>query len=282
MPNDRSFFYPPVDQSPRLPRAGELRRVIPYLLSQLVLFLVAFQIYKLARKMFIPPDSAVAYDNARDVLRFEERLGLMFELDLQRWVLGRGDWLIHIFNNYYAYYMWGFYVSFLFLALMSPARFRYMRRAFFISMAFATPMYLIYPLAPPRFMGVHGWPFMDTLAVFGPNYFSENGLVTANRFAAMPSMHVGWTTFAAICLFLAIPWRRLGATLMVALTVMIALTVMVTGNHYWVDAVGGWLIIAAAFAVNRLLPYPLPIRWPWQRRQVDTPPERQEQTVAVQ
>jgi hypothetical protein len=105
--------------------------------------------------------------------------------------------LILFFNNVYAYYMWGFHFGMLFLALMAPVRYRYMRRAFFISMAIATPMYLIYPLAPPRFMEQYGWPFIDTLAVFGPNYFSETGLVTANRFAAMPSMHVGWTASSA-------------------------------------------------------------------------------------
>lgn len=269
----RHYFYPPEDQPPRLPAGSQLRRVVPFILSQLVLLLMMFQLYKVARKIFIPPDPAIAYGHARDVLRFEERLGLMFELDLQRWVLDQGEWLIRIFNNYYAYYMYGFYVCFLFLALMSPARYRYMRRAFFISMAFATPMYLIYPLAPPRFMDPHGWPFIDTLAVYGPNYFSDNGLVTANRYAAMPSMHVGWTTFAAICLYLALPWRRVGATLMVLLTMMIVLTVMVTGNHYWVDAVGGWLIITAAFIVNRFLPYPLPIRWPWQRQRDESAPE---------
>jgi membrane-associated phospholipid phosphatase len=261
----RRFFFPPDDQPPRLPAPNRLNKVVPFLLSQLVLFLVAFQVYKMARKMFIPNDEAVAYDNAHDIIHLQQQLGLFFELDLQRWVLDQGTWLITIFNNFYAYYMWGFYVCMLFLALMSPARYRYMRRAFFISMAFATPMYLIYPLAPPRFMGQHGWPFIDTLSVYGPNYFSDTGLVTANRLAAMPSMHVGWTTFAAICLMLALPWRRVGLALCILITVMMATTVMVTGNHYWLDGVGGWLIITAALIVNRLLPYPLPIRWPWQR-----------------
>ena len=267
------LLYPPDDQPPRLPDRNLLHRAVPYLIGQFVLFFVMFQVYKLARKAFIPPDPSIAFNNARGVLHVEERLGLMFELNLQRWVLERGEWLIKSFNYVYAYYQWMFYASIVFLALMAPARYRYMRRAFFISMAFATPMYLIYPLAPPRFMGEHGWPFIDTLAVYGPNYFSDDGLVTANRYAAMPSMHVGWTTFAAICLYLAIPWRRVGTTLMVLLTAAIALTVMVTGNHYWLDAVGGWLIIAAAFIVNRFLPYPLPVRWPW-RRVAEAPPEQ--------
>lgn len=255
--NAQGFFTPPDDEHPALPRGQALLKRIPFLISQLLLYLVMFQIYKLARKQFIPPDPAIAFGHAKDILHFEEKLGLMFELDLQQWVLDRGDWLIHVFNNVYAYYMWGFHAGMLFLVLMAPARYRYMRRAFFISMAIATPMYLIYPLAPPRFMEPYGWPFMDTLAVYGPNYFSETGLVTANRFAAMPSMHVGWTTFFAICIMLGCPNRKIGVAIMSFLTVLITLTVMITGNHYWLDAIGGWLVIGVAFIINRYVPYPL-------------------------
>jgi len=267
----QGFLTPPIDEQPAFPTGMALLRRVPFLVSQLILYLVMFQVYKMARKEFIPPDPSIAYDHAKAVLNFESRLGLMFELDLQQWVLDRGDWLIHFFNNVYANYMWGFHFGMLFLALMSPGRYRYMRRAFFISMAIATPMYLIYPLAPPRFMSDHGWPFMDTLAVYGPNYFSDTGLVTANRFAAMPSMHVGWTTFFAICIMLGCPNRKLGIAIMSFLTVLITLTVMVTGNHYWMDAVGGWLVIGSAIVINRYVPYPLLERW----RQRNNVPEPQ-------
>ncbi len=261
MTETQGFLTPPDDQPPRLPSWKEALRRVPWLLSQLALYLVMFQVYKLARKQFIPPDDSIAFGHAKDVLGFEESLGLMFELDLQRWVLDRGDWLIGFFNHVYAYYMWIFLFGLLVLAFMAPVRYRYIRRAFFISMAIATPMYLLYPLAPPRFMEPHGWPFLDTLAIYGPNYFSETGLVTANRFAAMPSMHVGWTTFTAIALMLAIPNRMSGRVVMGILIVLITLTVMITGNHYWLDAVGGWLVIGAAFVVNRFIPYPLLEGW---------------------
>jgi hypothetical protein len=257
MISDQTYLTPPHDEPPRIPTGSRLLKSIPFLISQFLLYLVMFQAYKVVRKQFIPPDESIAYGHARDILHLEKNLGLMFELDLQRWVLDQGDWLILFFNNVYAYYMWGFHFGMLFLAFMAPARYRYMRRAFFISMAIALPMYLIYPLAPPRFMEPHGWPFMDTLAVFGPNYFSETGLVTANRFAAMPSMHVGWTTFFAICIMLGIPNRKLGIAVASVIVLLMTLTVMITGNHYWLDAVGGWLVIGAAYVINRYVPYPL-------------------------
>jgi hypothetical protein len=36
---------------------------------------------------------------------------------------------------------------------------------------------------------------------------------------------------------------------------------MVTGNHYWIDAVGGWIIVFAALAINRWLPWRLSLPW---------------------
>lgn len=270
---EQTFLTPSCDEPPKIPTGSRLLKSIPLLISQFLLYLVMFQVYKMARKQFIPPDESIAYGHARDILHLEARLGLMFELDLQRWVLEQGDWLILFFNNVYAYYMWGFHFGMLFLAFMAPVRYRYMRRAFFISMAIATPMYLIYPLAPPRFMEPHGWPFMDTLAVFGPNYFSETGLVTANRFAAMPSMHVGWTTFFAICIMLGIPNRKMGIAIASFIVVLMTLTVMITGNHYWLDAVGGWLVIGAAYIINRYVPYPFLHHLPWRRTSPETPRE---------
>ena len=104
----RRFLHPPDDQPPRLPATSRLPRVLPYVVGQFVLFFVMFQVYKLVRKAFIPPDPAIAYGHAKDVLHLEEKLGLMFELDLQRWVLDQGDWLIKGFNYFYAYYQWIF------------------------------------------------------------------------------------------------------------------------------------------------------------------------------
>jgi membrane-associated phospholipid phosphatase len=120
-------------------------------------------------------------------------------------------------------------------------------------------------------MEPHGWPFMDTLAVFGPNYFSETGLVTANRFAAMPSMHVGWTTFFAICIMLGIPNRKMGIAIASFIVVLMTLTVMITGNHYWLDAVGGWLVIGVAYIINRYVPYPFLHHLPWRRPSPEAP-----------
>ena len=49
----------------------------------------------------------------------------------QRWVLDQGD-LINVFNNIYAYYMYGFYACSMLLLVPHPVRYRYLRRVFII------------------------------------------------------------------------------------------------------------------------------------------------------
>lgn len=231
-------------------------------MGQIVLFLILFQAYKLVRRTFITRAESVAFDNALRVLDLQGRLHANVEWGWQRWVLDRGD-LILYFNNYYAYFMYGFYICAIVLLVMSPARFRYLRRVFLLTMIIALPWYIIFPLAPPRFMQPYGWDFVDTLAVYGPNYFSESGLVAANRYAAMPSMHCGWTLVGAIMIAAAIPWYGIGRALGIVQVVLISVTVIVTGNHYWLDIIGGWIVVLLALLINRALPYPLPVSWPW-------------------
>lgn len=259
----RTWLTPGTDDGePSLPSTRDVPRLILFGAGQIALFLILFQIYKVVRRTFITRAESVAFDNALQILDIQGALNANFELGLQQWVLERGD-LIMFFNYFYAWFMWVFYAAAMILLFFAPQRYFYMRRVFFLSMLLALPWYIIYPLAPPRFMQPYGWDFVDTLVVYGPNYFSETGLVTANRYAAMPSMHVGWTTIAALMLWVALPgrFRIIGQALAVFLLVLITFTVMVTGNHYWLDAVGGWIIIGAAVAINRWLPWPFPMPW---------------------
>lgn len=260
---ERSWLTPGTDEGePSVPNGRDMPRVILFGGMQILIFLSLFQAYKIVRRTFITRAESVAFDNALQILDLQGVLGLNFELDLQQWVLERGD-VIMVFNYFYAWFMWVFYACAMLLLFFAPERYFYLRRIFFLSMLLALPWYAIYPLAPPRFMQPYGWDFVDTLVTYGPNYFSETGLVTANRYAAMPSMHVGWTTIGALMLWAAFPgrFRIVGRVLALLLVAMITFTVIVTGNHYWMDAVGGWAIVLAALAINRWLPWRLSLPW---------------------
>lgn len=271
------WITPPIDEKPSLPRSRNsfLLRLGFAGLQGLILW-TAFQIYKVARREFIPPDAQVAFDNALDIINIQESMGLMFELDWQQWALSHGDWYITAFNQVYAYYMWWVIGGMMLVAFLAPERFRYIRRAFYISMVLVTPMYLLYPLAPPRFMQEHGWAFIDTLAVYGPNYFDDTGaVVQANRYAAMPSMHVGWTTFVAVAVSLLFSSPKVRAAFVTFMALLMTYVVIITGNHWWIDALVGWMFIGAAFVINRYIPYPLIKRFIQERRNLpraDTDP----------
>lgn len=220
------------------------------IVTNLVLFFALFQAYKMVRRMIITRAESVAFENADQIIRIEKGLHLYIELPLQRWVLEQGS-LIRFFNYHYAWFMWLFYAAAALAMLGRPHVYKRWRAVFFASMLIALPWFAIYPLAPPRFMTDLG--FIDTLALYGPNYFSEGGIVTANRFAAMPSMHIGWTTIGSCMLAAAFPRHRIGAIIGIAHITLMSFTVMVTGNHWVLDLVGGWLVFLASVGGVALL-----------------------------
>lgn len=239
-------------------------RVVGFTLN-LGLFLVLFQLYKLVRKTFIGRAEVLGYEHARQIIDWQTSLNVFIEPELQRWILSQPEWVIRYLNHYYVSFMPLFYISCAIGLLFSPVKFRFWRNVFFCSMLLALPWYAIYPLAPPRFMPEYG--FVDTLILYGPRYFSEGGLVSANQYAAMPSMHIGWSTIAALILWTCIPRIKgipIGPILGSIHIGIMTLTVMATGNHYLLDAIGGWIIILLAILMAKTLqnrwPYRLP-RW---------------------
>jgi membrane-associated phospholipid phosphatase len=70
----------------------------------------------------------------------------------------------------------------------------------------------------------------------------------SNQYAAMPSLHVGWALWCALALVPNV--RRRSVKVLAALyPVVTVFTVVVTGNHFWLDAVGGIVVVAAGFAL---------------------------------
>jgi len=242
--------------------------VIATFVANILAFMLLFQVYKLVRKTFIQRAEVVGFDHAHQIVDIQQRLHIFIEPGLQKWAMSH-EWLIRSLNWYYAGFMWGFYLCCLAAMIYSPERYRELRRVFLLTMVLALPWYVIYPLAPPRFMPEYG--FFDTLKLYGPNYFKEGGMVTANQFAAMPSMHIGWTTVGAFMLAAAIPYRRIGPTLAVLHVSIMTITVMATGNHYVLDAIGGWMIVGAAFLVARRLPAQFPFPWVNKREPIVPP-----------
>jgi membrane-associated phospholipid phosphatase len=111
----------------------------------------------------------------------------------------------------------------------------------------ALVIYVAFPTAPPRL--VPGLGIADTVGLAGHDRGSFAG-VRFDPYAAMPSLHVGWSLLVGLTVFRATSrtWLRAVA---LAHPVLMALAVTATGNHYLVDSLAGALVaVLAILAVD--------------------------------
>ena len=104
---------------------------------------------------------------------------------------------------------------------------------------------------------------MDTVARYGGwiSFGDEGMKEVSNQYAAMPSMHIGWSTWTA---FVLVPLvRRRWAKLLAALYPVITLVcILLTANHFWIDGVGGLVCLAVGYAMARALTKRRPVAVP--------------------
>jgi membrane-associated phospholipid phosphatase len=104
--------------------------------------------------------------------------------------------------------------------------------------------------------------FVDTINKFsGINHDSAIAKSFINPFAAIPSMHCAFAvmiggTGALVCRHW---WSR---AFWACWPFVILWVVIVTGNHYWIDAVLGWMVaVTAAVVAHRLFARARPEAW---------------------
>ncbi|WP_240649158.1 bifunctional glycosyltransferase 87/phosphatase PAP2 family protein [Streptomyces sp. Z26] len=232
----------------------------PNLLLELLLIRVGYWGYSYVRGQ---ADDGVGTAEAHgtQILDIEGMLHVDWEHALNQFTV-RHPWIEEFCNFYYTTFH--FLVPIALLALLyvrRPPSYRESRTA----LSFATVLGLVgfwfYPLAPPRLMP--GLGFIDT--AHGPQDLSDPdfGALTelSNQYAAMPSLHVGWSLWCAVVIVRLTPnvWLR---ALGVLYPLMTTFVVMATANHYLLDAVGGVAVIAAGFGLQRLTARFLPVTEP--------------------
>ena len=108
-----------------------------------------------------------------------------------------------------------------------------------------------------RFDGTNGFGFVDTIKRDGGpwKFDSEAVAAVSNQYAAMPSMHIGWSSWCAVAIWPLLKRRRAKAIALLypAATLF---CIVVTGNHFWLDGVGGLI----AFGLGALIGWGLH-RW---------------------
>ncbi|MFG2270605.1 hypothetical protein DMH25_34335 [Streptomyces sp. WAC 01325] len=244
-----------------IPLVPFLRRVIsrPNLLFELLLIRVTYYAYAQIRLAAAGGSNSAgrvtAEQHGEEIHSVERALGI----DIEHWAnhaVVRVDWLRSFFDFYYESFHFG--VPLAILAVLywrRPVDYRWARTAIGFATVFALIGFWLYPLAPPRLMP--GLGFIDT--VHGPQDFTQPdyGTLTelTNQYAAMPSLHFGWSLWCGLVILILAPrwWMKALGLLHPLFTVT---AIVVTGNHWVLDAVGGAAVVGAGFAVTYLFQGP--------------------------
>jgi len=207
---------------------------------EVLLFFVLSFAYEAARDLVAPEtraDIARAMRNADSVVDVESALGMHIEGNIQdiTHAIAGGEAVVKWY--YTLAHTPGFIAFFTLVWLLRRPQYAFVRNWFWGTHIFAVLVFWLFPLAPPRFLdlGLEDTT-KEALKLGGAlDWFQP----FRNEFAAMPSLHIGYSFFYALVLtWLLRPagrWRYL----VWLIPAWMAWVTIATANHYWLDGVGG-------------------------------------------
>ncbi|WP_051832054.1 phosphatase PAP2 family protein [Streptomyces katrae] len=232
----------------------------PRIWFEILLIGVSYWTYSLIRNA-VPEQKADALANADWLWDLERTLGIAVEQSVNH-AVNSVTWLIVGMNYYYATLHFIVTIGVLvWIYRFHPGRYAATRLVLFATTGVALVGYYFFPLAPPRLM--NGQNFVDTVLVHHTwgSMASGNLKHMSNQYAAMPSMHIGWSLWCGLTIFAvaSAPWARILGLLYPTATLVV---IVATANHFWLDAVGGMLCLAFGYTVSRSWYGSLPHRLP--------------------
>jgi hypothetical protein len=188
----------------------------------------------------------VARAHALRVIALERSLHIAVEGSVQR-ALDSGVLSFVLSNIYLAAQAIVLPAALIWLYRRSPVVYLHLRGTVVVTWLIATPIFALYPVAPPRLAGIGVQDIVSHQAVVT---LTGQSTLFYNPYAAVPSLHVGLAFSIGIAVAAALrrPWIRALALLWGPL---VTLAVIATGNHYFFDAATGLLVAAVAFAATR-------------------------------
>lgn len=196
-------------------------------------------------------DPAIAVAHGFDVLALERRLGLDHEHWAQGLVAHRPN-LVMVWNWVYIWGHWPVIAGTLIWLHRADRRaYLTLRNALCLSGAIGLVIFATYAVAPPRLMPIG---LIDTVTEQSASYRVLQPPALVNRYAAVPSLHVGWNLLIGVALWRA-SRRRLVRAAAVVGPVLMAIAVVVTANHYVIDGLVGSAVALTGWALStRLTP----------------------------
>ncbi|MET8813021.1 bifunctional glycosyltransferase 87/phosphatase PAP2 family protein [Streptomyces sp. NPDC004549] len=261
----------------RVPLLPFLRRSLtrPNLLLELLLIRVTYAAYQQVRLAATGGSNELARETAehhgRMVYDTERFLHIDIEHAVNHAVVQVG-WLRGFLDFYYESFH--FVVPLTVLAVLywrRPVDYRWARTALGFATLLALIGFWLFPLAPPRLMP--GLGFVDTVHGVQDLAHPDYGAMTAitNQYAAMPSLHFGWSLWCGLVVAIMAPrwWMKALGLLHPLLTVT---AIVATANHWILDAVGGAAVVSGGFALGYLLIGPRGVLTPPASENLGRPP----------
>jgi hypothetical protein len=228
-------------------RRESTRHLARWLLDGVVL-VVLYQAYGLIQGL-VPAHRLQAEANAHRVLEVEQRLQVDPEAVLNRFVASHG-WLAEVCDYWYSSLHFSVTVAVaMWLLWRHHEDARHLLTSLYTATALALVGFWLVPVAPPRLLT--GGGFVDTVVRLHTWGGWDSGPIhaIANQYAALPSLHMAWSSWCALAvgrvagnaLVRRLAWLYPAGTLFVILG---------TGNHWFLDAVAGGLVLAVGFAVG--------------------------------
>lgn len=215
-------------------------------------FLSVLYVAYSASRLLASNDFPSARGRAVDLLNFEKTWRIAVESPLND-LFARENWL-GVFGSFW-YATTHYFVTaavLIWLYRRSASQYVTARRALVLATLMGLVFYLLIPTAPPRLID---GAYIDILKLhadagwWGADASAPKGLGgITNELAAMPSLHAGWALWVALVLIRAkvpVAVQHLGIVYAVVTTIII----VGTGNHWILDALAGWIVVGAAFAM---------------------------------
>jgi hypothetical protein len=202
----------------------------------------------LAARSLSLEDLGVALAHAHALLDLQESLHLDWEHAAQDSVEGL-PWLA-TFASWF--YVWGYLpvvvLTLVVLFVRRPRDYAFLRNALLAGGVVGLPVYVLWPLAPPRLTDLG---YTDTIAATAVDA-AARPVGIANEIAAMPSFHVGYLVVVSV-----VVWRLSRSPLVRAWCVLHPLVmcwvVLATANHWVLDLPAGVLLAVVGLGVARWL-----------------------------
>ncbi|CAM3131715.1 phosphatase PAP2 family protein [Saccharomonospora xinjiangensis] len=217
------------------------RRVPPRWWAEILLGLALFGVYALLGGLPLPGHERRAVTNGENILALEAVFHTDFERAVNHWLADQG-WLMVVANYEYAFsYLAVTLVTLVWLYRRRPVAYVWSRNAFVVLNLVAIVCFWLYPVTPPRLLP--DAEFLDTVRLGGTwGSWGSPMVEGANQLAAMPSLHIGWALWASLALArgAAPRWAQTASAAHVLMTFAV---IVATGNHYWLDALGGVAVV---------------------------------------